>query len=101
MRGGPPLAHYCFFLGSVSLVPQSVKCQKCLKSKQSEEAQDTALIFLLVYLFSFSSKKSKSVSLGWGSFLGGQYPGQEAALLLGWLSMLFRQGFLQKRLLAV
>lgn len=41
------------------------------------------------------------MSLGWGSFLGGQYPGQEAVLLLGWLSMPLRQGFLQKRLVVV
>lgn len=67
----------------------------------SEEAEATALVFLLVYLFLFSSKKRQSVRLGWGSFLGGQYPGQEAVLLLGWMSMLLCQGFLQKRLLVV
>ena len=67
-----------------------------LKSLGEEEAGSIVLVFLLTYVFSFSSKKSKPMTPGWGSFLAGL--GQEAVLLLGWLSMLLSQGFLPNRL---
>lgn len=56
------------------------------------------VLVLLVAYYSFSSKKSKPMSLGWSSFLAGQSPGQKGVLLLGWLSMMLSQVFLQNRL---